>query len=459
MSIYKPCDIRGDVSELSPSLYRSWGRSLGRRLDPGAAFIVGGDVRESTPRFLAALAEGLCQSGMRVADLGTVPTPVVYFAQRMTGGTACAIVTASHSPPQVNGLKWMVGEFPPSEEEVRSLERDASSPSERCGADSLGTRQGLDIMPEYVSWLRRRWEKEHAPEGVHIVLDPGNGCWAGIVRNCLESVFPKARFSTIHDRRDGSFPDRNPDSSRPEYLTSLSAAVTARRAALGIAFDGDGDRVALVDDEGVALTAEQTTWVLLRSFGQQFRGRSFVHDVKFSDRVPESAAEFGADAIVERSGHAFIRTRMIRSRALFGCEVSGHYFYDELAGGDDGLFSACRAISFVARSGENLSQLRRKCPPVFITSDFRLRLEAEERDQALSTVASAFSHLPQSSVDGIRVEFAGGWALVRSSVTEPALTFRFEGDSKEGLDQIVDEFAGRLADIGPPLLELYRNEA
>jgi len=456
VTVYKPCDIRGDAAkELTPALYRSWGRCLGRRLAPGTPFLVGGDVRESTPGFVEALIEGLRQAGMAVVDLGIVPTPMIHFAKRQGYGPACAIVTASHNPPQINGLKWMVGDLPPTEDDVQRLKTDAETDSRPHDRAPAGSRRGLDVSSEYQQWLTSVWQDESLPVTCRVVLDPGNGCWAGRARAYLMRVFPEARFSPIHDRPDGRFPERDPDCARPQQLARLSQAVSKAQADLGIAFDGDGDRVAFVDNQATPLTAEEATWVLLNSFSSGLKDEAFVYDIKFSDRMAEAVRSEGGRALAERSGHAFIRTRMIRSRALFGAEISGHYFYRELAGGDDGLFTACRMITCLARCGKTLASLRKACPPIFMTPDLRLAVEGGDQQKVIERVRLVFQEYPQSSVDGVRVEFPQGWALIRSSVTEAGLTCRFEGDSPEGLHQVVKDFCARMPALGAELYERY----
>ena len=454
MSIYKPCDIRGPESELSPSLYRSWGRVLGGKLEAGATFLVGGDVRRSTPIFCEALIEGLCQVGMRVIDLGTVPTPMAYFGKRHLQAEACAIVTASHSPPEINGLKWMVGDFPPSEEEVQELQaiEAGGKGAERSG----GTREEFDIAPEYQAWLQNVWGCSAV--GGRVILDPGSGCWSGRAKPYLEGIFPGVKFTAIHDRADGLFRERNPDSSRPEHLRVLSEIVRKERADMGIAFDGDGDRVAFIDAEGWVLLIEETTWILVQSFGKAWEGRNFIHDIKCSDRIAETVAELGGVPVPQRSGHAFIRTSMIETEGLFGAEVSGHFFYGELDGGDDGLFSACRMLNFLEKSRTGLMEMCRICPSTFTTPDLRLKVEPSEQDRIVEGIKTGFREYPQGLVDGVRVEFEDGWALARKSVTAPELTFRFEGKSEESLERIIGEFCKKLPQLGTLLLEKYAAE-
>jgi phosphomannomutase / phosphoglucomutase len=467
VSIYKPCDIRGDAAtELSPSLYESWGRALGHTLPPGAKFVVGGDVRESTPPFLTALVDGLCQAGLDVVDLGLLPTPMIYYAKRRLQAAGCAIVTASHNPATINGLKWMLGDRPPTPEDVAALEKAVNSCNPRgkktkgqgragdCDRDRSSPRP-LDVSFDYVACLQETFVDSLTAQR-HVVIDPMFGCWAGKARRYLHAVFPQCLFSTLHDTVDAQFQGRTPDCSRPAELNELCEVVYRERAHLGIAFDGDGDRVAVVDNEGVALRAEQSTYVLLQCLAAELSGQPFVYDLKFSDRIPEAARQLGAEPLVERSGHAFIRTRMCDTAATFGAEVSGHYFHKALDGCDDGLYTACLLIAYLARSEKSLSALRRGCPAVYMSPDLRLPVPARVQSSVLKQICAAWADFPQRTIDGVRIDTPGGWALVRSSVTEAALTFRFEGLDWHALDDLVQRFCAAMPEYGDELWARFK---
>jgi len=458
LSIYKPCDIRGHAAtELSAALYTSWGRVLGRRVGARQRFPVGGDVRRSTPEFLEAFIAGLVASAVDVVELGILPTPMIYFAKRhLEGAAGCAIVTASHNPDEINGLKWMIGNRPPGEDDVAALQRAVETPGAESPDRPQGTRRRLDVSADYLRWLKQRWSRQRYPPQFHVVLDPLHGCWAGRARPYLEAVFPQARFSAIHDTPRPDFGGRTPDCSRREQRQELCREVRRLGADLGIAFDGDGDRVAFVDAEGIPLSAEETTYVFLHSFGTELSCQPFVYDLKFSDCVSEAAAQLGAQPIAERSGHAFIRNRMLQSGALFGAEISGHYFFGPLEGGDDGLYAACRLIGQLARSRKTLADLRRASPAVFLTPDLRLPIPPQDHGRVIEQVRAAWSQYPQTTIDGVRVDFPDGWALTRASVTEAAMTFRFESSGWPALDQLVRRFCDALLQSGDELWRRYQ---
>ena len=453
MSVYKACDIRGDATEeLTPACFRTWGRALARLERPRSQFVVGADVRTTSDAFRIALIEGLVEAGMRVFDLGTVPTPMVQFACRHLGAAAWATVTASHSPINVNGLKWSLAGQPPDERQVGALRaaHETGLHGDRAdGGDGELAVGEVDVA--YRTSLAGQFAKVDKQPTVRIVVDPGNGCWAGRCGPILDGLFPASPIHLIHDRPDGTFPERGPDCAKPEYLDELSAAVIARGADLGIAFDGDGDRVAFVDEGGVPLTGEQSTWILLQSLGEELPGEDVVYDVKMSDVIAAAARELGARPCVERSGHAFIRSRMNALSARFGAELSGHYFHRE----DDGLFTACRMINFLAAGASSLGDMRRRCPEIFTTPDLRLPVRSADQDEVVALVRNSFDDHPQRLVDGVRIDFENGWGLVRKSVTEQALTFRFEGADRAALEEVVEEFSARLGDHGRALRRQY----
>jgi phosphomannomutase/phosphoglucomutase len=455
LSLYKPHEISGCVeTELTPELYRSWGRTLGRQVEPGAKFVVGGDVRRQTPEFLAALVDGLATAGADVVDLGILPTPVIYYAQRRLEAAGAAIVAPSYGPAGSHGLRWRLGRRWPTPEQVALLRREAEDPSPLDSDRKPLAPRTLDVSFDYVGWLQETWIEAQAGE-LRVVVDPIYGCNAARARRFLQAVFPRSLFTAIHDRTDPGFGDRVPDCADPHNLEELAVNVEHERADLGIAFDGDGDRVAFVDNEGIVLTAEEAAWSLIRSFGSQWPGRALVYDLKFSKRIPEAAEQLGAVPIEEASGFARLHARVQDSHALFGVGARGHYFFGDLGGDDDAISAACRLVAYLICSENRLSDLRRNCPAAYITPELRVALEPDEAAKALAKVRSAWKQYPQTQVDGVRIDFPDGWALVRSSVTEAALTFRFESSGWNRLYKLVWRFCDRLGPLGDTVWARY----
>ena len=262
----------------------------------------------------------------------------------------CAIVTASHNAAEWNGLKWLVGDMPPGPEEVERLRSESDAAGGRPSQPAGGQPPRRWTSPSTTSPGFRSDGWTPCGRAEHIVL----GSDARLLVGPGEAVSQRdlSRVSPFGDSRleRPDFDGRCPDCSQPDQLHDLCEAVYRGRADLGLAFDGDGDRLAVVDNEGVALTGEETAWILLQAMGPKLKGDRFVYDVKFSDRIREAAAALGAEPLVERSGHAFLRARMARADALFGAELTGHYFFRELAHGDDSLLAACMLIAYLAES-------------------------------------------------------------------------------------------------------------
>lgn len=456
MSNYKFSGICGDASsELTPEHYRRWGYTLGQWVEPGAKFVVGGDIRRSTPPFQGALIEGLCLSGVDCIDLGQLPTPMIHHAKRRLQADACAIVTASHYPAELNGLTWMIGNCPTDLKQAAKLREVATGASLKTTSDRPRTEsRTLDISFDYVAWLQESWcnaLRSHQ----HIVIDTMHGCWSGRARRYLHAIFPECLITTLRDVCDPEFRGECPDCAHPERLEKLCETVDRQRAHLGVAFDGDGDRLALVDGHGVLLTAEETAWVLMRSLGPKMRGKAFVYDLKLSDRLPEAARRLGAEPLIERSDPAFLQARMRESDAIFGAQADGHYFFGELGGDEDALCTACRVIAYVSQTGKTLAGLRRRCPPAYMTPDLRFPMAAEKEQVVVDQIRGALAEFPQVTLDGLRVNLPGGWALVHSSDDCPGLTFRFESFDWPSLDSLVREVCTAAPTLGSELWASY----
>jgi phosphomannomutase len=285
-----------------------------------------------------------------------------------------------------------------------------------------------------------------------------HGCWAGKARRYLQAIFPQGLFSTINDVVDGRFDGGVQRGANASGLHDLRAAVYRQRAQLGVAFDGDGDRLTLVDEEGVALTPEESACALLECVGGQLPGQPFVYDLRFSDQIAEAARQMGAEPLAERPGHGFLRTRMRKADAAFGAAIGGQYFHRTLDGRCDPLYTICHLIAYLYRSQRTLGELRRGCPPIYMTPELRLPMPPDVQEATIGQVMAAWAEFPQRTADGVRIDTPGGWALVRSSTTEPALTFRFEGLDWHALEDLVERFCDVLPGCGDQLWECYVNQ-
>lgn len=441
MSIFKACDIRGVYGkELTEQKVHSIGRALGTLLI-GKSVTVGGDVRISTPILKSALISGLVASGAQVIDIGIVPTPALYFAKRHLHADACVMVTASHNPPEFNGLKLALGPLPITVEELQHI-RGLSDKGDFTSGPGGVTE--CNIIPSYISFIQDIAPKPVGAHSSKIIVDCGNGCYSEIAPD----VFRRFGYRTeeLFCAQDGAFPNRNPNSAVAENLHELSDRVRENGAILGVAFDGDGDRVSFMDEQGRFLSSDKAIIILSRHILADNPGNRVIHDLKCSSAVSEAVAQAGGIPIPERSGHAFIKTRMISEDAAFGGELSGHYFYRELGGGDDGLYSALLMASILAETGKTLSFLADEIPEYATTPDIRLPYQGD-RHEIIERIASGFSAERVSRLDGVKIDFPDGWGLARVSVTEPVLTFRFEAVDRDRLRDIMKEFLAPVVEL------------
>jgi len=451
MSIFKACDIRGVFGDdLTPDLFRRLGRGIALMMGERESVVVGGDFRVSTEELKSALVQGLRENGRAVTDAGLVPTPVVYFAKHRLSSYACAIVTASHNPPQFNGLKFMLDERPVLPEDVARLREYVESDRTDSPTGPMGTvRCAQDIVSAYEEWAldaAGNYLASGPGRPVKVVVDAGNGAFSEIAPRALRAM-DGVEVDELFCAPDGRFPNRDPNSALPQHLAALCARVREIGADLGVAFDGDGDRVSFVDESGEALSGDEMFVILMRAAGDRLRGEKIVYDIKCSRVVADEAVRLGAAPLMERSGHAFIKGRMVREGAALGGEVSGHYFYRELHGGDDGLFSAMVGTRLVQGSKRTLGELRRTVPRRFITRDIRLECPRDVAEGLIERLRERFGPEQRNELDGMRVAFPGGWALLRMSITEPKITLRFEGADAASLDAVLAAFLAPLPQI------------
>ena len=449
-SPWKPCDIRGVFPTLvSEDLFRRVGGAIGSELSEGQPVVVGGDFRLSTPALKAALIGGLTSTGIHVLDAGQVPTPLVYFQGAETQAQGVFMVTASHNPAPHNGLKWMLGDLPPTPGDIDRIRSAAVSGDFRRGEGSIET---IDPVPAYLKFIARRWQNLPSSRFGPIVLDAGNGAWSRLA----PEVFRNLGFAVhcLYCEPDGRFPNRPADCARTVNLSELRAAVIQHRAALGIAWDGDGDRVAFVDENGVHATTDEISILLARAaLLNAAPGEPVACDIKLSDAVRREVLQAGGRPLPERSGHAFMRRRVLSEKALLGLDACGHYFFREADSRDDGLYSALYLLELLG-GVHTLAELRRSVEQLFSTPELRLPASLMNFNAVLKQLRLEFPGAEESSVDGARLVLDEGIILARESSTEAVVSLRIEGFSSAGYSRLVDVCLRSLGESGP----LLRNQ-
>jgi phosphomannomutase / phosphoglucomutase len=434
MSIFKDCDIRGiyDVELNADTAYRLGRAVASRRV--GQEVVVAGDVRLSTPPLKAALIDGLCASGAQVIDLGLVPTSAFYYARRARHADVGVMVTASHNPPRYNGFKVTLGDLPVTPEDLQTL---AQSMVAGDFVSAPGTCHTEQVLPGYMDMLCAAFPALKAHQ---VVVDAGNGSMSAVAPTVLRRV--GQQVDELYCTPDGTFPNRDPNPAIPAHLRDLQARILATGAELGVAYDGDGDRVIFVDGRGRVQPADRTLVLFIRHLVRTQPGAGVVYDLKSSSVVAEEAFAAGGKPIMERSGHAFIKRRLLTEGALLGGEISGHYFFGAL-GGDDALYATLLMLQTLDQLGQPFAVAMDSVPEYPITPDLRLQCAPELARAILDELAHAFRDHPIDTLDGVRILFPHGWALARISITEPLITLRFEAHSPAELAEIQRQVRAR----------------
>lgn len=434
MSIFKACDIRGHFgTELTLDHARQLGAALAQYLN-GADMLVGGDGRVSTPLLKQTLVDALAHAGCNVIDIGAVSTPMLYFARQHLSVQAAVMVTASHNPPADNGFKLALGEMPVTPDEITDLAQRMQSPEQSSSLRNAGHIIHKDIHTAYISFAQ-----QYAPKlgGMRVVVD----CANGMASLAAARVWARtgARMTYLFDTVDGSFPNHSPDPSTPASLRALCDAVIDQQADLGVAYDGDADRVVFVEPNGEVLSGDRAIVLFIRRALAQ-EAAPIVYDQKCSLIVADAIRALGGEPVMERSGHTFIKATFLRLNAPYAGEISGHHFLREL-GGDDGLIASLAMADLIKQSGRSLAELAADIHTYPITPDIRLRMESDTANRVIADlVASLQTEAQVSTLDGLRADFADGWGMARLSVTEPAITLRFEGKTDASLARIMQRF-------------------
>jgi len=445
MSIYKSCDIRGRFgSELLPEHATRLGAAIADMIGP-TRLIVGGDGRLSTPQLKAMLIAALLARGCDVVDIGIVPTPAFYFARERLAIKPGIMVTASHNPAEDNGFKVILGDMPVREADIQQIQALIESPP-AAREHPAGTVTPAGILPDYIQAMRSLAPKLAA---LRVVLDCANGMAALAAPEIWRAT--GAEIHLINDEVDGAFPAHPPDPARMENLIQLAQNVHRHGADLGVAYDGDSDRVAFVDDLGVPLSPDKAIAIFAANALNIHGPAPVVFDQKCSRLVAEMISGQGGTPIREKSGHTFIKTAFIKSDALYAGELSGHHFFRAIHG-DDGIYASMKMGEIISSSGRSLAALAAELPTYAITPDLRIRMSAADIDRVLLKLEAYFAGRGTiSTVDGIRVEVADGWGLARRSVTEPVITLRFEGRDEQALHRLLECFAQAAPELADDL--------
>lgn len=447
--IFRAYDIRGVVGKSLTEEGVYWlGRAIGSAsLDAGEPrIVVGRDGRLSGPALSEQLIQGLVDSGCQVADLGMVPTPVVYFATNTTDATSGVMITGSHNPPAYNGLKIVIAGQTLSGEQITALHQRLQQNQLRTGN---GARGQLEILDNYLNHIV---EDVLIARPLKVVVDCGNGVGGVIAERLLEGI--GCEVIPLFCDVDGLFPNHHPDPGKPENLTALIETVQREGADLGVAFDGDADRLGFVTNSGEMIYPDRLMMLFAEDIVTRNPGADIVFDVKCSRQLPQVISRAGGRPIMWKSGHSLVKAKMKETGALLGGEMSGHLFFKERwFGFDDGLYSACRLLELLSLQPETADEVMLRYPASISTPEINLTVGEERKFQIIDalTARGDWGDGEVTSIDGIRVDFANSWGLIRASNTTPVLVLRFEADSDAELTRVQDLFRQQLQTIAPDL--------
>lgn len=442
-TIFREYDIRGVAeTELTSTDVADLGRALGTYIlrRSGPRINLGRDCRLSSPRLRDALLEGLVSTGCEVTEIGVVPTPLLYFSAVHLEADGAIMITGSHNPSEFNGFKTVCGPTSLHGEAIQDVRRLIEA---RDFASGHGTHHSMDVIPAYLDELAPQFED--FPRRVKVVVDAGNGTAGPVIHQLLKRL--NVDVTELFFEMDGRFPNHHPDPTVPDNLKDLRDAVRTHKADLGIAFDGDSDRIGAVDENGEVIYGDMLLLIYGREILTRKPGATFIGEVKCSQILYDELKRLGGNPIMYKTGHSLIKAKMKQEHAELAGEMSGHMFFaDRYFGYDDALYAACRLLEIVANSGKPMSAQLAGLPKTVSTPEIRVDCTDEAKFDLVARVAAQFRETHEViDVDGVRVLFEGGWGLLRASNTQPVLVMRFEASNDALLAAYQREMEAALA--------------
>ena len=444
-SIFREYDIRGEYpNQINEDVVKKIGFAISHKcIDLGIDEIcVGRDGRMSGKPLLDALIEGIVESGINVLNIDLATSPLLYYAAKKNKHKSGVMITGSHNPKNHNGIKLVINDNPVSGKEILGLIRKGKPMSE-----VLGVAEELNVKDSYIKEVVDSTEINN---NLKIVIDCGNGA-AGFI---APELYKKLGCEVIElfSEVDGNFPNHHPDPGKVENLKDLINEVHNQKADLGLAFDGDGDRVGLVTDKGEIIFPDKIMMMLSKDILTKEKG-SVIFDVKCSDSLIKIIEEYGGTPIMSPTGHFHIKNGIKKHNPLLAGEMSGHIFFnDKWYGFDDGHYSGVRIIEMISKENESISSMNEKLPRLYSTPELNIDVTDDDKFKIIEKFAQNCQLDGEKiTIDGLRINFNNGWGLLRASNTTPKLVLRFEGDSNESLIDIKESFLSELSRICPEI--------
>jgi phosphomannomutase/phosphoglucomutase len=448
-SIFKAYDIRGIVDEtLTSDAVFQIGQAIGtENINRGRqSIVVARDGRLSGPTLLKSLINGIKSSGCDVINIGAVPTGVLYFSTHHLETGSGVMLTGSHNPANYNGLKIMLDGETLAGKLITNLYDMIASGNLLSGEGSV---QELDIADDYIDYISSEIQLENEPT---VVVDCGNGIPGELAPELLEEI--GCEVIPLHCEVDGNFPNHHPDPSVPENLQDLMATLKSVDADIGIAFDGDGDRLGVVTKSGEIINPDRLLMLFAKDVLSRQPGSSIIFDVKCTGHLPKSIVKYGGMPIMWKTGHSFMKAKLKETNAALAGEMSGHFFFNERwFGFDDGLYAAARLLEILDQEDQTPEEVFAELPNSVNTPELKVHMKEGEHYMFMDEFISRaeFPDAKITTIDGIRADFAKGWGLVRCSNTTPCLVIRFDADDEETLEKIKEEFRTQLLGVSSDL--------
>ncbi len=459
MGLFREYDLRGIVGkELTEELAEQVGRAYCTHVKerPVSTVTVGRDGRLSSPQLHRALVRGLLAGGLNVIDIGICPSPLLYFSLFHLPVDGGIMITGSHNAAEYNGFKICVGKDAIHGEEIQALRRVLEAGSYVSGAGRLSEHA---IIPDYLAYVKRSFADVDASH-LHVVIDCGNGAAALAAKDALELL--GCTVTGLFCELDGRFPHHHPDPTVLENLSDIRQAVTEHKAHVGIAYDGDADRIGTIDEQGQVLWGDRLMVVYARDILAARPGSTIISEVKASQSLYDDIAAHGGRPIMWKTGHSLIKAKMKAESAVLAGEMSGHMFFaDRYFGYDDAIYASCRLVEILAKQARPLSALVADLPATVVTPEIRVDMPDTSKFQVVQRVQAQCERYLQAktalgperltlrevvTIDGVRAVFEQGWGLIRASNTQPALVLRFEAWSDDSMKAIRDVIEGELAE-------------
>ena len=431
--IFREYDIRGLVDvDLTQDSTELIGKSIGTYIhrNGGKTLTVGYDMRTSSIPFRDSLIRGINSTGCDVIDIGMVPTPVAYFSLHHLKPDGGVMITGSHNPSEFNGFKISNGLHSLYGESIQELWRLIDSDDFELGSGKLSKE---NVLEDYIQGI---FDRIKVSRSVKVVVDGGNGCFWIVGPQLLKRI--GANIIELYCEPDGNFPNHHPDPTVEKNMLDLSKKVKEERAELGIGFDGDADRIGIVDENGKILWGDQLLMIFARDILKHNPGATIVGEVKCSQNLFKDIEGHGGTAVMSAAGHSLIKKKMQETNSLLAGEMSGHIcFADDYYGFDDAIYAACRILQIVASSKMKVSEMLLDVPKTEATPEIRVDCPDDRKFEIVRELTESFrKNYDVIDIDGVRINFGEGWALIRASNTQPVIVFRFEANN-----------AGRLAEI------------